>query len=319
MDFIFNELCLEHHTGDHHPENKKRLEIFGLSTTKDLPDGSDYLGLIHPEWYIDQIREASRSSTPINGDTITSPLSYAAACAAVGATIKASEIGGFALVRPPGHHAYSTLSTGFCLFNNVAIAAELLTRQQKKVWILDIDGHLGDGTEAIFYRNKSVLFTSLHQYPAFPHKGFINEIGEGPGEGYTVNLPLPAGTGDDIFLRGLEALLPIAEQFQPDVVAISAGFDGHQHDLLLDLRLSASAYYVVGRMLRDRFSNIFAVLEGGYNLEELRRSACNLKAGINQEQIPYPEKPTESNMNCWDTYEMHLHGLISHLQKHWKF
>lgn len=319
MDLLFNDRCLMHETGSHHPENRKRIEVFGQRPSAELPDGSAYLGLIHPEWYILQIEEAARRGMAIDGDTVLSEYSYDAACAAVGAAVKASEQSDFAIVRPPGHHAYASKASGFCLFNNIAIATERLVRQGKKVWILDFDGHLGDGTEAIFYNRNDVLFTSLHQYPAFPHKGFINEIGTGIGAGYTVNLALPAGSGDDIFLRGIEAILPIAEQFAPDVVAVSAGFDAHEHDLLLDLRLSASAYYIIGKMLRERFSNIFAVLEGGYNLEELRRSTLNFQAGINGEKIPYPEKPTESNRNAWDTYEMHVNGLINYLQPHWKF
>ncbi|MBK8969047.1 MAG: hypothetical protein IPM36_20710 [Lewinellaceae bacterium] len=157
------------------------------------------------------LRPGRTGSTAIPG----LPRSFGAT-AAVGATVLAMERGDFALVRPPGHHAYRAEAHGFCLFNNIAIAAQKAVDAGKRVLILDFDGHLGDGTMDIFYRSDQVLYWSLHQYPAYPGNGSPIEIGAGAGLGFTINCPLPAGSGDDIFRHAVEYMLPAAgEQFQP--------------------------------------------------------------------------------------------------------
>ena len=173
---------------------------------------------------------------------------------------------------------------GFALFNNIAIATRYLTNQGKRVCILDIDGHLGDGTSSIFYQDPNVLFCSLHQYPAFPGTGWVDEIGSGPGKGYTINIPLPAGSGDDIFWKGLDYILPIVRTFEPDIVAVSAGFDAHQADPLLQLGLSLDCYYQCGSWLKHNFKEVFAVLEGGYNLDVLPKAILQFVDGFNNKQ-----------------------------------
>ncbi|NJK83593.1 MAG: histone deacetylase [Saprospiraceae bacterium] len=206
-------------------------------------------------------------------DTMTSPHSFLVASAGVGFAMRAMEEKSFAIMRPPGHHAYPDKASGFCLFNAIAVVAQSLVNEGKKVLIFDFDGHLGDGTEAIFYNTDQVLFWSLHQYPAFPGNGYIDEIGIGKGKGYSINVPLPAGSGDDIFLKAVQEFMPIAEQFKPDVVAVSAGFDAHLYDLLLGLRVTGSTYYKIGAMLKERFEHVFALLEGGYNLEYMPKAS----------------------------------------------
>ena len=317
MDIIYNKIFLEHDTGMH-PENKKRLMVCdGLSESR-LVNGEPYLNLVHDEAYINHIKLFCQKGGHLDGDTVVSEKSYETAIYAVGATIAAAESGGFALVRPPGHHAHPGQSSGFCIFNNVAIAVAHLLKKKKRVLILDFDGHLGDGTEKIFYANGQVLYWSLHQYPAFPYWGTEDQIGEGRGKGFTVNVPLPPGSGDDVFFEAFDLLIPVAEQFAPDVVAVSAGFDAHQYDLLLDLHLSANAFYRIGKTLREKFSNIFATLEGGYNIEMFPRCLKNFIRGINGERIFYEETATDSTIQVVNEFQLRLGALEKNLAPYWK-
>jgi len=318
MKLLFDPVFLEHDTGMH-PENSKRLDAFGKLPVTPAPNGEAFLPLIHAPKYIDKVKRACEYSLHLDADTATSPGSYEAAIHAVGTTIQAAEQGDFALVRPPGHHAYPERASGFCLFNNIAIATEHLVRQGKRVLILDFDGHLGDGTSAIFYETNQVMYWSLHQYPAFPGHGWTNETGRGEGQGYSLMAPLPPGSGDDIFMDAFNAFLPIAEQFKPDIVGVSAGFDAHQYDLLLELRTTAATYHRIGVLLSERFDHIFATLEGGYNIEELPLCVNNFISGINGKPMPHVEKPTDSTLQVWQTYELNLESAIIQLRNFWKF
>jgi acetoin utilization deacetylase AcuC-like enzyme len=308
VEYIFRSECLQHHTGNH-PECADRLFSFRNLPNSEVPAAAPYLELVHTQSYIEKVRQYAQNSIPLDADTITSTHSFEAACMGVSASIQAAESGGFALIRPPGHHAYPDRASGFCLFNNVAIATRYLANKGKKVMILDIDGHLGDGTSHIFYHDPNILFCSLHQYPAFPGSGWVDEIGTGPGQGFTINLPMPPGSADDIFWQGMEFIQPIAKAFNPDIVAVSAGFDAHQQDPLLQLRLSLNCYYRCGLWLSDHFSTVFAILEGGYNLKILPLAIEQFYCGVNNKPEPHPDTATSSDRSIQAAFDDNVEQL----------
>lgn len=318
MKLLYNDIFLQHETG-YHPENKNRFTAFRDLSNTNFPDASDWLTLIHSRAYLEKVQRACALEQALDGDTRTSKQSYKVAMAGVGLAMRAMEERAFALVRPPGHHAYPNRGSGFCLFNNIAIVTQYLVNQGKRVLIFDFDGHLGDGTEAIFYNNDQVLFWSLHQYPAFPGNGYIDEVGKDAGKGYSINVPLPAESGDDIFMKAVTEFLPVVEQFQPDVVAVSAGFDAHLYDPLLGLNVTGNSYYQIGQLLKERFEGkVFAILEGGYNQEFMPKSVYNFLSGYNGSPMPFPEQRTSSSWHVWEGFDHDLQALFVQLAPYWK-
>jgi len=290
---------LDHDTGDH-VENANRLPAIDAELARQgLIDGRPEVSFgpadiadverVHNPWYVEAIERAAESGGGwLDHDTYLGPASFDVAMLAAGAAVAAVDAAlegkverSFAIVRPPGHHATPERGMGFCLLNNLAIAvAHALSRGLTRVLVVDWDVHHGNGTQDAFYATDQVLFFSVHQYPFYPGTGAANETGIGKGEGYTINVPLPAGQRDETYLRHFdERLLPAAQDYRPELILISAGYDAHAHDPLGGMRLTESGFAALAERLStlaaDHANNrLIAVLEGGYDLPALARSVA---------------------------------------------
>jgi acetoin utilization deacetylase AcuC-like enzyme len=280
-----------------HPENPDRLRAIERALgerewlgwrREEAPAASEAeLELIHSASHIEAIRRLCEGGGgAIDADTYAAEASYRAAlhaaggaCAMVRALLGGSEQVGFCALRPPGHHAEPERAMGFCLFDSIAIAAELAIRElgAERVFIVDWDVHHGNGTAEAFRRRPDVLFASLHQQGIFPGSGAAGDTGSGLGEGYTINLPVPSDSGEAVWLSLLdEVVLPAARDFRPELILISAGFDAHRADPLAGCRLETESYARMARRVIDAAAAIEApvgaVLEGGYDLAALADS-----------------------------------------------
>lgn len=295
---VYDPIYLEHDTGDH-VENARRL-IHALCHLNETgikqrliplparPATQEELEMIHAPEYISQARsKAENGGGWLDPDTVMSAKSYEAAIYAAGGLMVATEAvikkevdSAFALVRPPGHHATRDRAMGFCIFNNVAIAAEfaLSKLNLSHVLIVDFDVHHGNGTQDAFYADPRVLYFSTHQYPFYPGTGRVNETGTGEGEGTTVNFPMAAGWGDEEYLRALnEVLVPVARRLQPDLILVSAGFDPHWADQLAMMRVTVTGFVQMAIILKELAAELCQgrlvfTLEGGYNLRVVASS-----------------------------------------------
>ena len=290
MLLISSPRFAEHTTPPGHPERPERAEVFdrvaaafrakGGAVREPRPATREELARVHTADYLDLIASTAGRATMLDEDTYTSPESHEIALLAAGAAIEAAlhawqkKEPALALVRPPGHHAEADKAMGFCLYSNVAIAAATLrARGLDRVAIVDIDVHHGNGTQAAFYTDASVLFISSHQYPYWPGSGAASETGSGGGLGYTLNLPMPAGARDADVIGAYEAqALPALVTFKPDAMIVSAGFDAHELDPLGGLRMTTEGYArLVGLLDATARSvchrRIALVTEGGYHLD----------------------------------------------------
>ncbi len=300
LHFYYHPVFLEHLAGLQHPENPARLRTIldylrqkGVweklqVKTPCLPD-LKWIHLNHSPAYTESIREVCAQGTAIldGGDTLVTAQSYEAALYAVGACLEgvddlmqgAAEAV-FCAVRPPGHHAEYAEAMGFCLFNNVAIAARYAIDRYslQRIFILDWDVHQGNGTHHSFYTDHHVYYCSIHQWPLYPGIGSADERGRGLGKGYTLNIPLPPGCGDEIYLKVFqEQVLPALRLYRPDLLIISAGFDAHADDPLAQMNLSTEGYREMTRSVRREMKTfgdgrILSVLEGGYHHQNLAAS-----------------------------------------------
>jgi acetoin utilization deacetylase AcuC-like enzyme len=292
------------HTLDGHPEHAGRIEaIWALFEKKAIlddllpvpptPASVEQLSRVHEVSYIELIeRAAQEGGGMLDSDTYLLPISYEVACLSAGGALAAVDavLGGqadnaLAVIRPPGHHATPSRGMGFCLFNNIALAArhaQAAYEKVERVLIIDFDVHHGNGTQDAFYQDESVLFVSTHQYPYYPGTGALGDTGSGLGQGTTINMPLRAGTGNEGFKLLYERVLwPAARRFRPDLLLVSAGFDAHWADPLAMLQLDLEGYAHLAREL-IRMANelcdgrVVFVLEGGYDLEVLSHGVLNV-------------------------------------------
>ena len=332
--FVYDPIFLKH-TQEGHPEFAGRLvaimeklKISGiLKKLIEIPSkkcSNEDLLLAHTQAHIDNVRHASENNISyLDTDTYVNKFSYDAALFAVGSLVELTKsvieekvANGFALVRPPGHHAVKTQSMGFCIFSNVAIAAKLAQKKfnLKKIAIVDFDVHHGNGTQNIVEDDPDILFISTHQYPLYPGTGKIDEIGKGKAKGSTINIPLPEGTGDNGFEKIYnQIIIPSLKRFEPELILVSAGYDAHWKDPLAGLNLSLEGFASISKKLLDIAKElckgkIIFSLEGGYNLDVLSNGVLNsLKILSAQENI-------EDSIGKSEKQEPNISGLIEELK-----
>jgi acetoin utilization deacetylase AcuC-like enzyme len=289
----------EHDAGAGHPERPERLDAIRLGLLDADLEGRlesiaprdasrEELERVHTAAHVDAVAATAGRTVRFDADTQAGPRSYAAAllaagaaCDAVGRVLDGALDRAFCVVRPPGHHAEAARAMGFCLFNNVAVAAaQALARGLTRVLILDFDVHHGNGTQEIFAADRRVLYVSSHAWPFYPGTGALQEVGEGEGRGFTVNLPMPMGCGDGEYAHLYrEVVVPIGRAFDPELVLVSAGFDAHAGDPLAGMRVTAPGYAELAAACLETASGAAAgravfVLEGGYDLDGLGGAAA---------------------------------------------
>jgi acetoin utilization deacetylase AcuC-like enzyme len=337
---IKDDRYLEHNAGEGHPESPNRLRVIhnlidsefsGLPLIKPRLAAEDELALVHDLFYIHNVaRTEGKAHSQLDPDTGLSARSYEIARLAAGGLLNAVDSllntqsaiqnpkSVFAFVRPPGHHAEPGRGMGFCIFNNVAIAAQYAKKKYglQRILIVDWDLHHGNGTQHAFYEDPAVLYFSSHQYPHYPGSGSFGEMGIGAGEGFTVNAPFPVGFGDREYLAVYDSVLrPIALEFRPELVLVSAGFDPYIKDPLGGMRVTGDGFGGLASIVRGIAEQtcggkVLITLEGGYNPEGLREGVrAVLQAFLQPHQsMVVPAAPAADRV---------LRAIISHHKKHW--
>jgi len=315
--YLAHRSSLEHDTGPH-PEQPARItaierelagrDWLGFERRESPPAGREDLEAVHPAPYIDAIAAAAQAGGgQLDPDTILSAGSFDAALHAAGGAVEMVDLlldGAapcvFSAHRPPGHHALAARAMGFCLFNNVAVAAQhaIGVRELERVMIFDWDVHHGNGTNDIFAARSDVLFVSVHEWPLYPGTGPANDHGSESARGYTVNVPVPSGSGDELYMSLTQHLVvPLARAFEPRLVLISAGFDAHRDDPLATCRVTESGFAAMAATMRVACAELGVplgtVLEGGYALGPLARSVAATLEALTSTEEPEPVEMEE--------------------------
>jgi acetoin utilization deacetylase AcuC-like enzyme len=341
LAIIKDDRYLEHIAGEGHPESPNRLRVIHDLIAKEFGDlphieprlaTEDELAAVHDPFYIQTVANTEgRAFSRLDADTGLSARSYEIARLAAGGLLIAVDTilnpqsamrnprSIFAFVRPPGHHAEPGRGMGFCLFNNIAIAAEYAIEKHglKRILIVDWDLHHGNGTQKAFYDRNDVLFFSSHQYPHYPGTGSFDEVGSGKGEGFTVNAPFPSGFGDTEYLAVYERILkPIALEYKPELVLVSAGFDPYVKDPLGGMEVTGDGFGNIASLVRaiadaSCGGKVVLTLEGGYNPEGLRegvRSVLHALTGPDR-TVPIMDSPAAERV---------IQSIIARQKKYWK-
>ncbi len=304
------------HDSADHPENAKRLQVM----MREIQNASFYdkldffepdliseeaLYSVHSDDMIQQVKDISSTGDSwIDMDTYVCKSDYETARKAAAGLLQISRNvldgkadNGFALVRPPGHHATYERSMGFCLFNNAAHTANELSKKGKQVLVFDCDVHHGNGTQYLFYDRCDIMYQSFHLYPHYPGTGPVEDIGEGDGEGYTINAPLSHGNGNEAVSQLLdEIFLPIARQFKPDLVIVSSGYDSHHLDPLGGLKLTSNFFGEIIAKLQNIQPKIVCTLEGGYNLDWIGKCLVSQLGQLISHPIVFDDTAVEDVM-----------------------
>ena len=346
----YHPVCLKHEPMGDHPENKHRLEYI-LTTLRNLnvsdipiltpekPAPINYVELVHSKEHIKKVfKICSRGGGYLNDfETFASSESCNAALYAISSIFHAIDLieknkikNAFAAIRPPGHHATATKSQGFCIFNNVAIAARYVQKEYnaKKVMIVDIDAHHGNGTQEIFYTDPSVLYVGFHQdgRTLYPGTGFFDEIGAKRGLGFNVNIPMPPNAMDRHYMKALNKIVkPIAHQYSPDYLLVSAGFDAHFLDNISSLFLTSQGYGKIAAFLVDLAREVsddklVYILEGGYHPQGLAHSAVNSIFALANKPLPFNDPlPRKQNEEVDKYISSLLNKIVKLLSRFWSF
>jgi acetoin utilization deacetylase AcuC-like enzyme len=336
---------LKHSAGHAHPESPERLAaIYEMLNNPSMawkfmeiePREATHkeIETIHTPSYVEYIAStAGERSVYLDPDTATSPESYEIArlavgglCNAIDSVIEGKADNAFAFVRPPGHHAEADSAAGFCIFNNVAIGAmhAIVKHGLKRILIVDWDLHHGNGTQHSFYSDPRILYFSTHQYPYYPGTGSLQEVGQGKGEGYTINVPLRGGAGDASFVKIFRKILrPVALEFKPELVLLSAGFDTYFQDPLGSMRVTPEGFAALTRILLEIADSccrgrLVAVLEGGYHVAGLTKSVKTVLEEMLDETHFSKEKLSSLEREADEDTNHVIEQVISRINPYWK-